>query len=111
MEEQTNYKINTPIQSMVEGAQKDGTTGPLIGSIIIILIIIIGGLYFFSSLISAKKVQVQTEQVLEEQNKTLQIEQTAKQSESDNVSSIEADLNATNIDTVDKDLSDIEKEF
>ncbi len=111
MEEQTDNKISTPIQSMVEGAQKDSTVGPLIGSIIVILIIIVGGLYFFGSLISAKKVEVQTEQVLEEQNEKMQIEQTAKQSQSDDVSSIEADLNATNVDTVDKDLSDIEKEF
>ncbi len=111
MEEQTNFKINTPIQSMVEDAQKDGTAGPLIGSIIVILIILIGGLYFFGSLVSAKKAQVETEQALEEQNEILQVEQTAKQSKSDDVTSIEADLNATNIDTVDKDLSDIEKEF
>lgn len=103
--------INTPIQNMVKSAQKDSTAGPMIGSIIIIIIILIGGLYFLSSLISTKKNQIKAEQNLKQQTETLEVEQAAKQSESDEIPSIEADLKSTNIDVLDSRLSEIEKEF
>jgi uncharacterized protein HemX len=51
---ETNH-INTPIQNMVRDTAKDGTVGPLIGSIIIILLILGGGLYFWGSIISNQK--------------------------------------------------------
>ena len=94
-------KINTPIQDMVSRATADSTTGPMIGSIIIILIIIFGGLYFFGTLISYKKQQIQTEQNLQEQQKIIQIEETAKQSSSDDIHSIETDILSTDIDNLD----------
>jgi uncharacterized protein HemX len=114
MEEQDTPKqnrINTPIQNLVQSTQKDSTVGPMIGSIIVILIILVGGLYFLGALISSKKTEIQTEQVQQEQAETLEVEQTAKQSSSDDVSSIEADLKATDIDNLDKGIDDIEKEF
>ncbi len=104
-------KINTPIQDLVNSTQKDSTIGPLVGSIIVILIIILGGLYFFSTLISYKKEAVQTELLIEEQKQTIEIEQTAKQSESVDVNSIKSDLKSTDIDTLDAGLEQIEKEF
>jgi hypothetical protein len=109
--QETSNKINTPIQNMVESATKDSTVGPLIGSIIVILLILIGGLYFLSSLISTKKTEIQVEQAQEEQADTLKVEEAAKQSNSDDVQSIEADLKATNIDSLDKGLTEIDKEF
>lgn len=111
MQEQIENKINTPIQNMVESSKKDSTVGPLVGSIIIILIITVGGLYFLGTLISTKKNQIQAEQSITEQQETLKVEETAKQSESDDVKSIEADLKSTNIDNLDTGLTDIEKEF
>lgn len=112
MSQEESSKIKTPIQDMVSSTQQDGTIGPMIGSIVIIFIIIVGGLYFFGSLITAKKTQVETEQALEAQNEAVQIEETAKQSKSDDVPSIEADLQATNIDDLDKNLtSELDKEF
>lgn len=99
--------INTPIQDLVKSAQKDGTVGPMIGSIIIILVILIGGLYFLSSVVSSKKEQIQKEQVLQEQNDAFQVEQAAKQSSSDDVTSIETDLKATNIDAIGTELDEI----
>jgi uncharacterized protein HemX len=103
--------INTPIQNMVADTQKDSTVGPMIGSIVIILIVIIGGLYFWGSLITEKKSEIQTEDALQEQSETLEVEQTAKQSASDDTSSIEADLEATNVDSLDSGIEDIDSEF
>lgn len=112
MEEKDNKNhINAPIKNMVEKTKQDSTIGPMIGSIIIILLIVVGGLYFLGSLISTKKAEIQVKKVQEEQSDTNLIEQTAKQSTSDKVPAIEADLKATNIDSVDKGLTDIDKEF
>jgi hypothetical protein len=111
MEEQNNNKINRPIQDMVENARKDSTVGPMIGSVIVILIILVGGLYFLGSLVAVKKTEIETEQAIQDQQETTSVENTAKQSEDDSVSSIETDLKATDIDSLDKDFIEIEKEF
>jgi amino acid transporter len=114
MEEQDTINrssIHTPIQSMVKNTQKDSTVGPMIGSIIVIITIVVGGLYFLGSFILNKKTEIKAGQIQQEQADTLQVEQTAKQSASDDVKSIESDIKATNIDTIDKGLSDIDKEF
>ena len=111
MEEQTNNKISTPIQSMVENARKDSKVGPMIGSIIIIILILVGGLYFLGSLVAVKKTEIQTEQAIEEQQETASVENTAKQSQDDSVTSIETDLKSTDIDNLDKSFTEIEKEF
>lgn len=104
-------KVPTPIQDMIEDAQKDGTTGPLIGSIIIIVIMIIGGLYFWSSLINQKTSKIiETETTEAIQNQML-IKETVKQSDSEDIDTIEADLEATNFDVLDDIIQDIEKEL
>jgi predicted histidine transporter YuiF (NhaC family) len=104
-------KINTPIQDMVSKATTDSTVGPMIASIVIIIIMIVGGLYFFGTLISYKKEQIKAEQFIENQQESTQVEQAAKQSPSDDVTSIETDIKATNIDDLDKGLDQIDKEF
>lgn len=110
-QEQNPKKISTPIQDMINDAQKDSTTGPLIGSIIIIVILIIGGLYFLGSLIRQREVQIKEKETFETmQNETL-LEQTVQQSGSDDLKTIEADLEATNFDVLDSAIEDIEKEF
>lgn len=108
MEEKELKKISTPIQDLVNNAQKDGTVGPVIGSIIIIILIITGGLYFFGSIILNKRSEIQQRQNLEQQNITIQVEETVKQSDSDEVNSIETDLKTTNIDSIDEDLDKLE---
>jgi hypothetical protein len=110
-EKDVQNKFNTPIQDLVESTQKNGTVGPIVGSIIVILLIIIGGLYYMGSMILSKKAQIEERKSLEEQTITIQVEETVKQSDSDDVQSIEADLGSTNIDSLDQRLSDIEKEF
>ncbi len=103
--------VRAPIQKMVEDTQKDSTVGPLIGSVIVILVIIIGGLYFWGTLISSKKVQLESEQKQADQIEAQQIEDAAKQSGSDDVNSIDADIRSTDIDSLDSGVNDIDKEF
>lgn len=108
MSEEKSEKINTPIQDLVQGTQKDGTVGPLVGSIVIILLMIIGGLYFLETAIETRKQEIQTEQSIEEQDKVKQVEDTVKQSPSDDVIDIEADIKSTNIDDLDKELKQLQ---
>jgi flagellar biogenesis protein FliO len=107
MTQDQDNKISTPIQNLVESTQQNSSVGPLVGSVIIILVIILGGLYFLSSLISTKKAEIQTEQELEEQSETILIEETVKQSSSDDVADIETDLEATNVNTVDPKVDEL----
>ena len=108
----TNQRLpNTPIQKMMEDSQIDSTIGPLIGSIIIIVLIILGGLYFLSSMVLNKKTEIEVQKIQTQQADTYQIEQTAKQSTTDDVTSIESDLKSTNIDSLDIKLDKIDEEF
>ena len=101
-EENTKRNISTPIQDMVSSATKDSTVGPLIGSIIVVLLIVLGGLYYFGSIIASKKNEIDLKKNSEEQSETLNIEKTAKQSNTDDIKSIESDLKSTDIDSIDK---------
>jgi hypothetical protein len=75
--------------------------GPLIGSVIIILIIIAGAFYLFS--IIKTKVDAQKE-------KQFQIEQ-IENNNSDEIDVIESELNATEINTPEKELEALQVEF
>lgn len=97
-------KISRPIQELVESTQKNSTVGPLIGSIIVIVLIIGGGLYFFASAIQARKTQIQKQEIIEEYRKNSQIENIAKQSNSDSINDIETDIKSINIDELDTQI-------
>ena len=103
--------VNTPIQNMVDGARRDSTVGPLIGSIIIILIILVGGLYFWGSIIVDRKNEIESEAVLEEQSQDSEVEAITNQSSSDDADSIEADLNATDLDSADTEIEAVDSEY
>jgi hypothetical protein len=72
MEPTNHNQYNTPIQNMVEGTKRDGTVGPLIGSIIIVLIILVGGLYFWGSLIVDRTNQLEVEDAARQQEEATQ---------------------------------------
>jgi hypothetical protein len=77
--------------------------GPIIGSIIIIVLLALGGLYFWSK-------ELQKEKPAEvEQNPALQ--GTTTLNSSDEVSSIEADIESTNFNDIDADLKSLETEL
>lgn len=80
--------------------------GSIIGTIIIIAVIILGGLYFWGKRIEESKT---TESLVNETSEPSvdQMEANSIKSvtPSDNIDSIEADLNATNLDNLTPELS------
>lgn len=85
----------------------DKSVGPAIGIIIIIIIIVLGGLYFWGQ-------RVNNQPALQSQNENVtpgaDINELQNQSSSDDVSSIEADLKATNFDSLGTEVNSIDAE-
>ena len=82
--------------------QNKSGIGSIIGIVIIISIIILGGLYFWGKRIEESKlkealVSGNSQTVVSEQDETSAIKSV---SSSDDLGSIEADLNATNLDNL-----------
>ena len=97
------------MQTPPHAIEKNKSSGALIGTIIVLIVIILGGIYLWSTRIQPAVEQKfspteaeQTVQATADTNAT--VEQLAVQSPSDDTASIASDLNATNIDTADKDL-------
>jgi HAMP domain-containing protein len=78
--------------NMNTGAEGGGSAGPIIGIIIILAIIILGGLYFWG--------QRGAEAPLDET-----LEAIGTQNAGDDTASIEADLNATDVENLDAELN------
>lgn len=104
MDGELNEKINNPDMS-----PEENSIGPVIGSIIVIVIIIVGGLYFWGKTIDEKNNSMPAEEIMSaEDQKTLDLQ---KQSSSDDITAIEKDLNESNLNDLDKEIEDIEKEL
>ena len=89
--------------------KKDSGAGPFIGSIIIIIIIILGGWYYLSSVTSdLNSNQEDTNNVVEEVPAEVS---TSTLSESDEIEDLEADLDTTELDSLDAELEAIEAEI
>ena len=71
--------------------------GPAVGIIIIVVLLILAAVYMFSQR-GAEITDEQTEQLMD-------------QSSSTEISDIEADIEATNLDDIDRELMDIEAEL
>jgi hypothetical protein len=93
-----------PMQSQPE---KKSSIGPLFAVIVILALIIIGGLYFFQ-MRSSQKVFVPEIPVEQPDAITESLNQ---QSGSDELDAIEADLNATDLDSLDQGTAAIEAEL
>jgi uncharacterized protein YxeA len=78
--------------------EKESTVGPLIGSLIIIIVLVTGALFFLSKKIDERKIEITQEE--KDQQEVI-----------NEMDSLEKELNDLNIDSVDKDVEDIEKEF
>lgn len=78
--------------------------GPLIAVIVILVLIVIGGLYFLKERSSQEVYipEIQEDPITESLN---------QQSSSDDLESIESDLNATDIENLDQGASAIESEL
>ncbi|MFM2357589.1 MAG: hypothetical protein RJA61_326 [Candidatus Parcubacteria bacterium] len=79
------------------------SVGPMVGLVIVVILIILGGIYFW------KEMEYKKEQAQYGQNDEMYIIES--QSDSDEVSSIEADLQATAIDSIDTELGSIDTEL
>jgi hypothetical protein len=88
-----------PIQAVEEKKSK----GPLVAVIIILALIIIGGLYFLKQRASMPVYVPQTTDSITESLNT--------QSSSDELSSIETDLNSTDIENIDQGAAAIDAEL
>ena len=111
----------TPVESPVIATpvKANSSMGALIGTMIIIIILILGGAYLWSTRVQPKIQPVPTgsEESAESANTAAleqsanatdaQIDQLASQSPSDETASIEADLNATDLNSLDKELQSI----
>ncbi len=88
---------NNPNMSMAGGMttpqENTSSVGPVIAAIVILAVIIFGALYFMS--------QKQGDEASQQD----EVNAITSQSDSDEASAIEADLNATNIDNLDTELN------
>ena len=92
------------------GQEEKKSVGPLIAVIIILALIIIGGLYFLkerSSIVPYTPALTNTSTTTSD-SVTASLNQ---QSSSDNLNSIESDLNATNVDNLDQGASAVEAQL
>ncbi len=80
--------------------RSEGSLGPVIGTIIILLVIILGGLYFWSERTKmADNKEAATAETTDSEAQAIR-----SQSSSDDAAAIQADLDATNFDSLDSDL-------
>lgn len=84
------------------------SVGPVVGSIIIVLVIVLGGLYFWGSRLNREET-LSGDDIRNSSDAALG--QLVRQSNSDDLSAIEADAKATNLDGLDSEVNKIEKEL
>jgi len=110
-EEKTTMNQETPVSKSNKNDIKP--MGPTVGTILIIIILIIGGLYIWGAKLSTETPTVDDsvtgEDIAAQQDET--IEALVNQSSSDEVSAIEEDLNATDLENLDAELGNIEAEL
>lgn len=100
-----NFNMNQmpPMQNQVEKK----SMGPLIAVVLILALIIIGGLYFLKMRSSERYIAPPTTT-----NQTDSVaDSLSQQGSSDDLDSIEADLNATNLDNLDQGAAVIEAQL
>ena len=93
---------NPPTFSPIPPAEEK-SWGPIIGSIIIVVIILAGGVYIWGSRLAPLEENIETPDA--------QTEALRMQGTSDEVGSIEADLQATNLNDIDAGISDVDAEI
>ncbi len=115
---QNNAPLNTPpvtpMQSMDPQPERK-SVGPAIGIIIIISVLILGGLYFWGQKLATSPTYETPSPSSQDVSPFIQgesqVEEVYTQSSSDDVTSIEADLEATQIDTLGSELNQAEGEL
>lgn len=98
---------DTTPNTLKEGGPQ-GTWGPLVGVIIIVAILVLGGLYFWGRELVGNGEEPSAADIANQEDPQLQ--ELREQDSSDDVSSIEADIEATDFSDIDQEFSDIEAE-
>lgn len=83
----------------------ENSAGPVIATVIILAVIILGGLYFWGERSNQRDVKDADANSAAAANTDQTTAAIRSQSSSDDISSIEADLNNTNTEAIDADLS------
>src|SRR3990167_8555289 len=96
MDNNNQNSAPNPVNSAPIMEKSNGSIGPIIGAIIILAVIVLGGLYFWDQRQERDANDAETAQVLESIN---------TQGSADDTSSIENDLNSTDIDSLDAELN------
>ena len=123
MNEQMNQGDGAQNQAPIETSSQDvpntlreasvgqHSSGPMIGIIVIVLMLILGGYYFWSTKVDEVQ-QADTPTTIQPGGETeAVVNQLEEQDSSDEIASIEADLNATDLEAIDSELDDILNEF
>lgn len=98
-----NQPQNNPAPSFINPLQPEKkSVGPTIGLVIVVILIILGGIYFWN------QQQNKDSDSMAVENEAMMIKE---QGTSNEVSSIEADLNATNLDNLDQELGNIDADL
>ena len=89
--------------------------GPILGILVIVLVIILGGLYLWGGMLAEEAPVVSEQQIInnepETQRATTDQEILETLSPSDELDAIEADINSTNLDSLDTDMTSIDAEL
>ena len=99
-----------PASTVITPQKNESSIGPIIGTIIVIAIIILGGLYFWGKRIDEAKLKQDLVTIEEEvptpqaSDENLEANAIKSVSASDDVTSLEAELNATNFDGLSAEL-------
>jgi hypothetical protein len=114
MPEELNSK-NTTSKTPSFTERHHGHLGPMLGALILLVVIILGGLYLWGQSLSKNDPAFQERVIPNNEPETpraivdAQILETL--SPSDDLGAIEADLNSTNLDSIDADMTTIDAEL
>jgi uncharacterized protein HemX len=103
-----NLPTETPEQPSPQTKQERTQYGAIAGIVIIVLILALGGYYIWATQIRNGSVGPETENPADSDEALTELE---SQSNSDSLSTIEGDLEGTDIDAIDRDLAEIEAEL
>ena len=90
-------------------------TGPILGILIIVLVLILGGLYLWGAEVQEQEEVVTPRQIENNEPETVRATADAEildvVSPSNELQAIEADLESTDLDSLDKELNEIDNEI
>jgi hypothetical protein len=108
MDEEQTTQAGTPDRPAAAIPQEHAKIGPVLGIIIIISLFVLGGLYYWGAKLndaglfpSAEEIRAQPDELSDD---------LSSQGASDDITTIEADLEATNLNDIDQELEVVNEE-